>query len=239
VVTLQSSELAANAIHPWTARLRYAYADALLAVGRETEAREWFAKAVEADHNGTTDASDRLAQLDGVAFVDAFEGDEEEDHGNAVHDDAAADADAGSAAPAGADVVVEVIDDGLTDEVLVDDDDDDNDDTDTDTDTDEDDGDDDEEDAERSDASDGEDDAASDADRDDAGARSEASGADTDADALDAAKVTEGAKDTEDTKDTKDAGTDEQVSDDAESSVPSSFLDSPFRAPAHPEREDD
>ncbi|MBM9440762.1 tetratricopeptide repeat protein [Streptomyces bryophytorum] len=73
VVTLQSSELASNAVHPWTARLRYAYADALLAVGRESEAREWFAKALEADQNGTTDASDRLAQLDGVEFVDAFD----------------------------------------------------------------------------------------------------------------------------------------------------------------------
>ncbi|MGW5355619.1 hypothetical protein ACWERV_34515 [Streptomyces sp. NPDC004031] len=74
VVTLQSSELASHAVHPWTARLRYAYADALLAVGRENEARDWFAKAAEADHNGTTDASDRLAQLDGVEFVDAFDG---------------------------------------------------------------------------------------------------------------------------------------------------------------------
>jgi tetratricopeptide (TPR) repeat protein len=77
VVTLQSSELASNAVHPWTARLRYAYADALLAVGREAEAREWFAKAAEADHSGTTDASDRLAQLDGVEFTDAFDDSEE------------------------------------------------------------------------------------------------------------------------------------------------------------------
>ncbi|MDX3240126.1 tetratricopeptide repeat protein [Streptomyces sp. ME03-5709C] len=73
VVTLQSPELASNAVHPWTARLRYAYADALLAAGREVEAREWFAKSLEADQNGSTDASDRLAQLDGVAFVDALD----------------------------------------------------------------------------------------------------------------------------------------------------------------------
>ncbi|MFJ4848106.1 hypothetical protein [Streptomyces sp. NPDC088733] len=78
VVTLQSSELASNAVHPWTARLRYAYADALLAVDREDEAREWFAKAVEADHTGSTDASDRLAQLDGVAFVDALDDDDDD-----------------------------------------------------------------------------------------------------------------------------------------------------------------
>jgi hypothetical protein len=73
VVTLQSSELASSAVHPWTARLRYAYADALLVVGREGEARDWFAKALEADQNGTTDASDRLAQLDGVEFVEAVD----------------------------------------------------------------------------------------------------------------------------------------------------------------------
>ncbi|MDG5804807.1 hypothetical protein P9869_19465 [Streptomyces ossamyceticus] len=72
IVTLQSPELASNSVQPWTARLRYAYADALLAAGREGEAREWFAKAVEADKDGSTDASDRLAEMDGVEFVDAL-----------------------------------------------------------------------------------------------------------------------------------------------------------------------
>ncbi|MFI0818307.1 hypothetical protein ACH4TX_17630 [Streptomyces sp. NPDC021098] len=76
VVTLQSPELASNSVQPWTARLRYAYADALLAVGREDEARDWFAKALEADQGGTTDASDRLAELDGVEFVDVLDDDE-------------------------------------------------------------------------------------------------------------------------------------------------------------------
>ncbi|MDX3524759.1 hypothetical protein [Streptomyces scabiei] len=76
IVTLQSPELASSSVQPWTARLRYAYADALLAAGREGEAREWFAKAVEADKDGSTDASDRLAEMDGVEFVDAL-GDEE------------------------------------------------------------------------------------------------------------------------------------------------------------------
>ncbi len=79
VVTLQSPELASHSIQPWTARLRYAYADALLAVGREDEAREWFAKALEADQGGTTDASDRLAELDGVEFVDALDPEQEAD----------------------------------------------------------------------------------------------------------------------------------------------------------------
>ncbi|MFB6515999.1 tetratricopeptide repeat protein [Streptomyces virginiae] len=71
IVTLQSPELASSSVQPWTARLRYAYADALLAAGREDEAREWFAKTLEADKDGSTDASDRLAELDGVEFVDA------------------------------------------------------------------------------------------------------------------------------------------------------------------------
>ncbi|OII62793.1 hypothetical protein BJP40_26980 [Streptomyces sp. CC53] len=73
IVTLQSPELASHSVQPWTARLRYAYADALLAAGREDEAREWFAKALESDKDGSTDASDRLAELDGVEFVDAFD----------------------------------------------------------------------------------------------------------------------------------------------------------------------
>ena len=76
IVTLQSNELASNSVQPWTARLRYAYADALLSAGREDEAREWFAKTIEADKDGATDASDRLAELDGVEFVDAMTDDE-------------------------------------------------------------------------------------------------------------------------------------------------------------------
>ncbi|MFE4540655.1 hypothetical protein ACFRKB_37250 [Streptomyces scopuliridis] len=78
IVTLQSPELASNSVQPWTARLRYAYADALLSAGREDEAREWFGKTIEADKDGATDASDRLAELDGVEFVDAMDEDEDE-----------------------------------------------------------------------------------------------------------------------------------------------------------------
>ncbi|NUL05458.1 tetratricopeptide repeat protein [Streptomyces lunaelactis] len=79
IVTLQSPELASNSVQPWSARLRYAYADALLSAGREGEAREWFAKALEADKDGATDASDRLAEMDGVEFVDAMGEDEVSD----------------------------------------------------------------------------------------------------------------------------------------------------------------
>jgi tetratricopeptide (TPR) repeat protein len=73
VVTLQSPELNSSSTQPWVARLRYAYADALLAVGREAEARDWFAKTLDADSGGITNASDRLAELDGVEFVDALD----------------------------------------------------------------------------------------------------------------------------------------------------------------------
>ncbi|MEU6001651.1 MULTISPECIES: tetratricopeptide repeat protein [unclassified Streptomyces] len=76
IVTLQGPELGSNSVQPWTARLRYAYADALLAAGREDESREWFAKVIESDKDGSTDASDRLAELDGVEFVDVMDDDE-------------------------------------------------------------------------------------------------------------------------------------------------------------------
>jgi tetratricopeptide (TPR) repeat protein len=47
------------------ARLRYAYADALLAAGRESEAHQWFAAALTLDHDHETDAQQRLDELDG------------------------------------------------------------------------------------------------------------------------------------------------------------------------------
>ena len=70
VATLQVPELKSPKLQPWTGRLRYAYADALLAAGREDEAREWFARAVDADPEGLTDAAERLEELDGTVYVD-------------------------------------------------------------------------------------------------------------------------------------------------------------------------
>ncbi|WP_354384129.1 tetratricopeptide repeat protein [Streptomyces sp. PvR034] len=87
IVTLQSPELASATVQPWTARLRYAYADALLANGREDEAREWFAKTIESDKDGSTDASDRLAELDGVEFVDAMDDEDDDDDRAALSDE--------------------------------------------------------------------------------------------------------------------------------------------------------
>ncbi len=47
---------------PWSPRLWYAYADALLAAGRQDEARSWFALTTEID-DGETDAEERLLVL--------------------------------------------------------------------------------------------------------------------------------------------------------------------------------
>ena len=76
VVLLQGPARATTARRPWATRLWYAYADALLAAGRETEAREWFAKAAEHDGQGETDALERLLELDGVVFDDLLQGDD-------------------------------------------------------------------------------------------------------------------------------------------------------------------
>ncbi|MFF2995641.1 hypothetical protein ACFVTC_13860 [Streptomyces sp. NPDC057950] len=125
IVTLQSPELASHSVQPWTARLRYAYADALLAAGRQDEAREWFAKAVESDKDGSTDASDRLAELDGVEFVDALVEDESEsetDSGTGAEHTSVREADRVIQAEAdevdGVDELDDVDDEDLTDEDL-------------------------------------------------------------------------------------------------------------------------
>ena len=73
VIALQVPELTGGRLRPWSARLFYAYADALLAAGRTEEAREAFARAVAADADGETDAADRLDELDGVEFEDLAE----------------------------------------------------------------------------------------------------------------------------------------------------------------------
>jgi tetratricopeptide (TPR) repeat protein len=73
VVVLQVPELTSGRMRPWSARLFYAYADALLAAGRADEARDAFARAAEADTSGETDAADRLDELDGFEFADLAE----------------------------------------------------------------------------------------------------------------------------------------------------------------------
>ncbi|WP_077081278.1 tetratricopeptide repeat protein [Mycobacterium numidiamassiliense] len=45
------------------ARLYYAYADTLLALGRDDEALEWFLRSAAADLEGVTDAEERVSEL--------------------------------------------------------------------------------------------------------------------------------------------------------------------------------
>ncbi|MEU6078792.1 Replicase polyprotein 1ab [Micromonospora sp. NPDC047074] len=110
VAMLQVPELTSEATEPWTARLRYAYADALLAVGRREEAREWFSRAADVDTEGETDAAERLLELDGVV-IEGDDEDEESDEAIAAGPGAPGavparpDADlGGDAEPAGGDV---------------------------------------------------------------------------------------------------------------------------------------
>jgi hypothetical protein len=107
VLTLQVPALKSRAQGEWLARLRYAYADALLEVGRVAEARVWFTRAAEVDPEGSTDAAERLDELDGVTF-DELEPEEDADGlelGPPEDGDAQAvdgEASTGSAAEAGA-----------------------------------------------------------------------------------------------------------------------------------------
>ncbi len=78
VLVLQVPELTSGRVRPWSARLFYAYGDALLAADRAEEARAAFARAVEIDPDGETDAAERLDELDGIVLHD-LEDDEFED----------------------------------------------------------------------------------------------------------------------------------------------------------------
>lgn len=73
VLTLQVPALRSRTDAQWLPRLRYAYADALLGVGRTAEARDWFTRVVQVDPEGATDAVERLDELDGVLFDEVEE----------------------------------------------------------------------------------------------------------------------------------------------------------------------
>jgi hypothetical protein len=78
-VVLQLPELKERRTKPWSARLFYAYADALLDAGRTEQAREWFARAAAADHDEQTDAAERFDDLDDIVIDDLSDDDEDED----------------------------------------------------------------------------------------------------------------------------------------------------------------
>jgi tetratricopeptide (TPR) repeat protein len=75
VLALQIPQLSSSTVQPYTPRLWYAYADALLDAGRRDEAATWFARAADADPDGSTEAGERLAELQGLQFVDLEEDD--------------------------------------------------------------------------------------------------------------------------------------------------------------------
>jgi tetratricopeptide (TPR) repeat protein len=63
VLALQGPDLETAGEEPWRARLRYAYADNLLAAGREQDAIRWFLAAAEVDVEEATDAAERAVEL--------------------------------------------------------------------------------------------------------------------------------------------------------------------------------
>ncbi|GAB77727.1 hypothetical protein [Austwickia chelonae] len=73
VVLLETPDLDPNRRDPWSARLFYAYGDALMSRGDTELARAWFAEAADADVENLTDAAERLDEIDGIVFVDLGE----------------------------------------------------------------------------------------------------------------------------------------------------------------------
>ena len=62
IATLECPELTGKSAG--STRLRYAYAEALLAAGRRSEARDWFVKTTLGDSEDLTDAADRALEID-------------------------------------------------------------------------------------------------------------------------------------------------------------------------------
>ena len=87
VLALQVPELTDGKQRPWSARLFYAYGEALLAAGRPEAAREAFSRAVVADEDEQTDALARLDELDGITVTDLEDDEDDEDDEEALDDD--------------------------------------------------------------------------------------------------------------------------------------------------------
>jgi tetratricopeptide (TPR) repeat protein len=62
--TLETSHLNSKTREPWVARLRYAYADALLEAGRANDALTWFHRTEAVDAERITDAAERASELE-------------------------------------------------------------------------------------------------------------------------------------------------------------------------------
>ncbi|WP_246090960.1 hypothetical protein [Nonomuraea deserti] len=79
VITLQRlPELRDPQPKPWSARLAFAYADALADAGHQEAATDWFGKAMAFDEDGETEAAERYAELTGSVIEDLEEDFDEE-----------------------------------------------------------------------------------------------------------------------------------------------------------------
>ena len=76
--TLENAPLRSKSRAGWVVRLRYAYADALLAAGRTEDAIVWFHRTAGIDGEGTTDAAERLAELEGTVLTDTADEDQDD-----------------------------------------------------------------------------------------------------------------------------------------------------------------
>ncbi|MEU8378254.1 hypothetical protein, partial [Streptosporangium sp. NPDC048865] len=88
VITLQRlPELRDPRPQPWSARLAFAYADALSVAGHEGPATEWFGRAMAFDEDGETDAAERYAELTGAVIEDLEEDEEDDEDGDIIGGD--------------------------------------------------------------------------------------------------------------------------------------------------------
>ncbi len=90
-VLLREHATARTEPRPWTPRLWYAYAEALLASGRQVEALRWFTATAGIDED-ETDAAERIYELTVIDDDDAADGVADDDAGADVADDVSADA---------------------------------------------------------------------------------------------------------------------------------------------------
>jgi hypothetical protein len=79
VLALEVPELTDGKQRLWSARLFYAYGEALIAAARPDAAREAFSRAVVADEDEQTDALARLDELDGITVQDLEDDEDDED----------------------------------------------------------------------------------------------------------------------------------------------------------------
>jgi tetratricopeptide (TPR) repeat protein len=90
VLVLRVPELTDGRQRPWSARLLYAYGEALLATGDQEAARDAFAKAADIDSDNETGAAERLDELDGITVDDLdgeFLDDEDDEPDDELHGD--------------------------------------------------------------------------------------------------------------------------------------------------------